>query len=82
MVDWIELPHWPVFNLADSAIVCGGAIAVLLAARGLQLDGTRSAGDATDPVAADKDGNEDGNEDGNGNGTAQQDAPPPPDRKS
>jgi signal peptidase II len=78
VVDWIELPHWPVFNLADSAIVCGGAIAVLLAARGLQLDGTRSAGDATDPVAADKDGNEDGN----GNGTAQQDAPPPPDRKS
>lgn len=41
VVDWIELPHWPVFNLADSAIVCGGALAVLLAARGLQIDGTR-----------------------------------------
>ncbi|HEU5159711.1 MAG TPA: signal peptidase II [Streptosporangiaceae bacterium] len=41
VVDWIELPHWPVFNLADSAIVCGGALAVLLAARGLQLDGSR-----------------------------------------
>ncbi|MEU5879641.1 signal peptidase II [Spirillospora sp. NPDC047279] len=41
VVDWIELPHWPVFNLADSAIVCGGVLAVLLAARGLQLDGTR-----------------------------------------
>jgi lipoprotein signal peptidase len=24
VVDWIELPHWPVFNLADSAIVCDG----------------------------------------------------------
>ncbi len=41
VVDWIELPHWPVFNLADSAIVCGGILAVLLAARGIHLDGTR-----------------------------------------
>jgi signal peptidase II len=40
VVDWIELPHWPVFNLADSAIVCGGVLAVLLASRGLQVDGT------------------------------------------
>ncbi len=41
VVDWIELPHWPVFNLADSAIVCGGALAVLLALRGVRMDGTR-----------------------------------------
>ena len=41
VVDWIELPHWPVFNLADSAIVCGGVLAVLLALRGTHLDGTR-----------------------------------------
>jgi len=41
VVDWIELPHWPVFNLADSAIVCGGVLAVLLAMRGLRMDGTR-----------------------------------------
>ena len=40
VVDWIELPHYPVFNLADSAIVCGGVLAVLLASRGLQMDGT------------------------------------------
>ncbi|MFA1542228.1 signal peptidase II [Actinomadura monticuli] len=45
VVDWIQLPHWPVFNLADSAIVCGGVLAVLLAARGLQVDGTRISGD-------------------------------------
>jgi signal peptidase II len=43
VVDWIMLPHWPVFNLADSAIVCGGVLAVLLAVRGVQLDGSRSA---------------------------------------
>ena len=41
VVDWIELPHWPVFNLADSAIVCGGAIAILLSVRGMRIDGTR-----------------------------------------
>ena len=41
VVDWIQLPHWPVFNVADSAIVCGGILAVLLAARGFRLDGTR-----------------------------------------
>ena len=57
VVDWIQLPHWPVFNVADSAIVCGGILAVLLAARGFRLDGTRehatpsrgtAAGDAGD----------------------------------
>lgn len=41
VVDWIQLPHWPVFNLADSAIVCGGAIAILLSALGMRVDGTR-----------------------------------------
>ena len=44
VVDWIQLPHWPVFNLADSAIVCGGVLAVLLAVRGLRMDGTVDAG--------------------------------------
>jgi signal peptidase II len=42
VIDWIELPHWPVFNLADSAICCAGALVVLLAVRGIRLDGTRA----------------------------------------
>jgi signal peptidase II len=41
VVDWIQVPHWPVFNLADSSIVCGGALAVFLAARGIRIDGSR-----------------------------------------
>jgi signal peptidase II len=41
VVDWIELPHWPVFNLADSSIVCAGVLVVLLALFGIRLDGTR-----------------------------------------
>lgn len=44
VVDWVHLHHWPVFNLADSAIVVGGVLAVLLAGRGTGLDGRR-AGD-------------------------------------
>jgi signal peptidase II len=43
VVDWIELPHWPVFNLADSAIVCAGFLVVLLALGGIRLDGSRAA---------------------------------------
>lgn len=48
VVDWIELPHWPVFNLADASIVCGGVLAVLLASRGLQVDGTVQRDDKPD----------------------------------
>ncbi|MBV9293784.1 MAG: signal peptidase II [Frankiales bacterium] len=47
VVDWVQIPHWPVFNLADSAIVVGGALALLLAARGVPLDRLeRSGGEA------------------------------------
>jgi signal peptidase II len=44
VVDWIQVPHWPVFNLADSAIVCGGVLLVLLSARGIRMDGHREPG--------------------------------------
>ncbi len=39
VVDWIHLTHWPIFNVADSCIVVGGLIAVLLSMRGTRLDG-------------------------------------------
>jgi lipoprotein signal peptidase len=42
VVDWIQVPHWPVFNLADSAIVCGGVLMVLLAARAHGIEGAAS----------------------------------------
>ncbi len=50
VVDWIHLHHWPVFNLADSGIVIGGVIAVVLSMRGIRLDGTRMH-DEPDPKA-------------------------------
>jgi signal peptidase II len=39
VVDFIELPHWPVFNVADSGIVVGGILMVLLSFLGRRLDG-------------------------------------------
>ena len=35
VIDWIELPNWPVFNLADSAIVVAASIAVILSIRNI-----------------------------------------------
>jgi signal peptidase II len=43
VVDWIRLPHFAVFNLADSAITIGGVLAVWLALRGHQMDGSTVA---------------------------------------
>jgi signal peptidase II len=40
VVDWIHLSHWPIFNVADSCIVIGGLVAVLLSVRGSRFDGT------------------------------------------
>jgi signal peptidase II len=35
VVDWIELPHWPTFNLADSSIVVAALIACILTIRNI-----------------------------------------------
>ncbi len=45
-----DAQYWPVFNVADSAIVCGGILGALLAVRGIEFDGTRQRGGrATEP---------------------------------
>ena len=43
VVDFLELPHWPVFNLADSSIVVAAALMIVLTLLGTSYDGTRSA---------------------------------------
>ena len=49
VVDWIKLPHWPTFNVADSAITCGAVLVVLLAARGTALLDRRPDSDQESP---------------------------------
>jgi signal peptidase II len=33
VIDWLQLPNWPVFNIADSAIVLAALISMVLTAR-------------------------------------------------
>ena len=49
VVDWISLfsndGHvWPIFNVADSCIVCGAILAAILALWGIDIDGRDSRG--------------------------------------
>ena len=41
VVDFIDFQVWPSFNIADSGIVCGGVLLVLLSLLGIEVDGTR-----------------------------------------
>jgi signal peptidase II len=43
VVDFLELPHYPIFNIADSAIVSAAALIAVMAFRGIGIDGTRMA---------------------------------------
>lgn len=44
VVDFLALPNWPVFNVADSAITCAAVLVVLLGLRGVSVDGRRGDG--------------------------------------
>lgn len=41
VVDFLALPHWPVFNVADMCIDVAGALLVVLLLRGVSMDGVR-----------------------------------------
>lgn len=45
VVDFVSVGWWPVFNVADSAICVGGAVLVLLALLGRDIDGPRREGE-------------------------------------
>jgi len=46
VVDFLQLPHYPIFNIADSAIVSAAVLIAVLAFRGINIDGTRGSGDS------------------------------------
>ncbi|WP_207948178.1 signal peptidase II [Metallococcus carri] len=59
VVDMLELPNWPIFNVADICVVTAACLIALLAFRGIGVDGTRASGDdakATEPAGATADG--------------------------
>ena len=45
VVDFIRVPNWPVFNIADSCVVVGACLVVALTFKGLNLDGTTVSGE-------------------------------------
>ncbi len=42
VVDFLQLPHWPIFNVADICINLAAVVIVVQALRGVRLDGTRA----------------------------------------
>lgn len=48
VVDYISVGWWPVFNMADSAVVGGAIVLVVLTLFGFEIDGTRAGADDSD----------------------------------
>ena len=42
VVDFLELPHWPVFNVADIGINVGAVLLLIQILRGITIDGSRA----------------------------------------
>lgn len=49
VVDFIQLPNFAIFNIADSAVVCAVVVICLLTLRGIGLDGTKQQAAAKQP---------------------------------
>jgi len=45
VVDFLQLPHFAIFNIADSAIVSSAVLIAVMAFRGVSIDGTRASSD-------------------------------------
>lgn len=52
VVDFIALPNFAIFNIADSAVVSGVVLICILTLRGIGMDGTRVSDEEAAPVAA------------------------------
>jgi signal peptidase II len=56
VVDFLMMPHWPVFNVADMCINVAAALILIQAFRGIRLDGSRLERHPDDPDAPDNPG--------------------------
>jgi signal peptidase II len=52
VVDFIQLPYFAIFNIADSAVVSAVAIICILTLRGISLDGSRHVAAPREKAAA------------------------------
>jgi signal peptidase II len=48
VIDFLMLPHWPIFNVADMCINVAAGLVLLQAFRGVRLDGSRVKGEGHD----------------------------------
>ncbi|MFW0787105.1 signal peptidase II [Gordonia sp. CPCC 206044] len=55
VVDFVSVGWWPVFNVADSAVVCGAVLLVVLSLLGFEYDGSRTGWAARRETAGDTD---------------------------
>ncbi len=39
VVDWIQIPNWPVFNIADTAVVSSAILITILSAKNIDFYG-------------------------------------------
>lgn len=60
VVDFIALPNFAIFNIADCAVVSGVSLLCLLTLRGIGMDGRRSNKDAETGAGADREAANDG----------------------
>jgi signal peptidase II len=51
VIDFLMLPHWPVFNVADICINAAAVLILILVARGIRIDGTRTPKETKDAGA-------------------------------
>jgi len=45
VVDWIALPNWPIFNIADSAVVCAAILVTVLSFKNIDFYNATKSGD-------------------------------------
>lgn len=41
VIDWIQIPHWPVFNIADTAVVCAAVLITFLSSKNIDFYGNQ-----------------------------------------
>jgi signal peptidase II len=44
VVDFLQTPHWAIFNVADMAVTSAAILLVIQTLRGIRLDGTKDVG--------------------------------------